>query len=790
MNIEMKLMRTVLLLLIASSTTFGSLAQSYQKTANGFLATTSAMNLEVRFMSPTIVRIWRAPVGVANDKKSLSVVLEAEQVPLEYQTAGALLTLKSSALELQANLTTGKIRFLDTTGKQLLTEKDYGVQFTPAFDGQRNSYLARQAFLLDPDEAIYGLGQQQNGRLNQRFQRNNLQNKNTKVCIPYFQSLKGYGLFWDNYAPTLFTDNVQETSFESLGDCADYYFMYGGNPEGNVAQMRELTGQVPMLPLWGFGYLQSRERYKTQKELLEVVDTYRTLKVPLDGIVQDWQYWGADSTWNCMCFAPQVFPDPKAMVESIHAQKAHLMIVAWPGFGPKTQQYKEFKEKNMLIDFDTWPPNAGTKPYDPYNPVARDIYWNYLNNGVFSYGADAWWLDSSEPDHINIKESDFDQPTHLGSFRSVINAFPLQHIRGVYEHQRATSAQKRVFMLTRSAFAGQQRYGANTWSGDIVAGWETLQKQLPAALNFVLSGNPYWNADIGGFFLWEYGGKSALKNNAYRELYVRWLQFAAFTPMMRSHGTDAPREIYQFGERGTWAFDAIEKYIKLRYSLLPYIYSTASDITRHAGSLMRPLLMDFYDDKQTHNLTDEFLFGKSILVAPVVQPMYVSSQDGKGTEDYTVTKKRAVYLPKGSAWIDFWTGAQHEGGQTIQRDAPIDLLPLFVKAGAIVPIGPDVQFAQEKKWDNLEIRIYTGADGRFVLYEDEFDNYNYEQGASTTIAFEWNDQMKTLRILDRKGSFQGSLAKRKFQIRLIGKGVGNGTSKTIDYSGKQQIYKF
>lgn len=790
MNISSRTFRNLVLLLLGFSALPFVSAQKFQQTTSGFQAQVQSLNLEVAFLSPTIVRVWKAPAGMMNDKKSLSVVKSPVVVPLEVKTEGAILSMKSSHLVVMANLNTGKISFVDKSGKTLLTEKDYGVQFTPSFDGQRESYLTRQAFLLEADEPIYGLGQQQNGKLNQRFQRNNLQNENTKVCIPFFQSLKGYGLFWDNYAPTLFTDNVQETSFESLGDCADYYFMYGGDPEGCVAQMRELTGQVPMLPLWGFGYLQSRERYKTQEELLSVVEKYRQLRVPLDGIIQDWQYWGADSSWNGMCFAPQVFPDPKAMVETIHAQNAHLMIVAWPGFGPKTQQYKEFKEKNMLIDFDTWPPNAGTKPYDPYNPEARTIYWNYLNKGVFSYGTDAWWLDSSEPDHINIKESDFDQPTNLGSFRSVINAFPLQHIRGVYENQRKTTDEKRVFILTRSAFAGQQRYGANTWSGDIVAGWETLQKQIPAALNFVLTGNPYWNADIGGFFLWNYGGGRALKNNAYRELYVRWLQFATFTPMMRSHGTDAPREIYQFGERGTREFDAIEKFIKLRYSLLPYIYSASSEITRHAGSLMRPLLMDYADDANTHNLTDEFLFGKSLLVAPVVKPMYVSSQNGKGTEDYSKPVTRSVYLPKGSEWIDFWSNEHLQGGQTIQREAPIDLIPLYVKAGSIVPIGPDVQFAQEKKWDNLEIRIYAGADGSYTLYEDEFDTYRYEKMAFSTITFHWNEKERTLRIDDRAGNFKGMLAKRRFQIKLLEKGVNKNKIKMLDYSGKHKTYNF
>lgn len=770
-------------------------AQSYQKTDHGIKTTVQSMDMEVQFYTPTIVRVQKSPEGVGYKKESLSVTKTPQQTPLTITQRGDIVSLVSDKLHVDVNLKSGKVSYSDLKNNVLFTEKDYGTQFTPAFDGQRNSFTVRQAFLLDKDEPIYGLGQQQNGRLNQRFQRNKLENENTRVCIPYFQSLKGYGIFWDNYASTLFTDNVQETSFESLGNVADYYFMYGGNPNGTLAQMRDLTGQVPMLPLWGYGYLQSRERYKTQDELVGVVDKYRSLKVPLDGIIQDWQYWGADSMWNSMSFAHNVFPDPKAMVEKIHAQKAHLMIVAWPGFAPATNQYKEFKQKNMLINFDTWPPKANTRPYDPYNAVARDIYWDYLNKGVFSYGADGWWLDSSEPDHINVKEKDFDQPTALGSFRSVINAFPLQHVRGVYEHQRATTSDKRVFILTRSAFAGQQRYGANTWSGDIAASWETLQKQIPAALNFSLTGNPYWNADIGGFFLWKYKGDKALQNNAYRELYVRWAQFGTFTPMMRSHGTDAPREIYQFGERGTRQFDAIEKTIRLRYSLLPYIYSTAADVSQQAGSIMRPLLMDFSADKNTHNLTDEYLFGKNILVAPVVNPMYVSSQDGKGTEDYSTAKKRAVYLPQNSEWIDFWTGEKYSGGQTIEKEAPIDIIPLYLKAGSILPIGPKVQYAQEKKWDNLEIRVYPGADGEFTLYEDENDNYNYEKGAFSTISFKWNDKDKTLSISDRKGKFKGMLSSRKFNIVVVGKvnGIGDASGKadkTVSYNGKSTSMKF
>lgn len=650
--------------------------------------------------------------------------------------------------------------------------------------------------MLDKDEAIYGLGQQQNGKLNQRGQRIVLQNDNMRICIPFIQSIKGYGIFWDNYAPTTFTDNPQEMSLESLGDCSDYYFMYGGSGDKVVSVMRDLTGQSPMLPLWAYGYIQSKERYKNQEEIVAVVEKYRSLKVPLDGIVQDWQYWGKDSTWNAMSFDKSTYPDPQTMVDKIHNLKAHLMIVAWPGFGPKTNQYKELMAKKMMIDFDTWPPKSGTKPYDVYNPAARDIYWDYLNKGVFSFNTDAWWLDSSEPDHINVKDKDFDQPTFLGSYRLVINAFPLQHIKGVYEHQRATTSEKRVCILTRSAFAGQQRYGANSWSGDIVSSWETLQKQIPAALNFTLSGIPYWNADIGGFFLWKYNGQNALKLKTYHELYVRWVQFATFTPMMRSHGTDAPREIYQFGKSGDWSYDAIEKYINFRYRLLPYIYSSAWGVTSHSESFMRALVLDFASDKKVQDMTDEYMFGRSILVAPALNPMYVKPDNQNLEEDFSRIKTRKVYLPKGSEWFDFWTGEKLQGGEQVDKAAPVDIIPLYIKAGSILPWGYKVQYASEKKWDNLEIRVYPGADGEFTLYEDENDNYNYEIGIYSTITFRWNDKTNELIIDDRKGEFPGMLKKRTFNVVLVGKDQGAGLesskafNKTIFYNGRKVIKKF
>jgi alpha-D-xyloside xylohydrolase len=402
---------------------------------------------------------------------------------------------------------------------------------------------------------------------------------------------------------------------------------------------------------------------------------------------------------------------------------------------------------------------------------------------------DVWWMDSSEPDHLQFKPSDFDNKTFLGSFRKVRNAFPLMTVGGLYQHQRSVTSDKRVFILTRSAFAGQQRYGANTWSGDVVASWDALRNQIPAGLNFSLCGIPYWNSDIGGFFLWNF--KNPLSDPGYRELYARWMQFGAFCPMMRSHGTDAPREIYQFGKKGDQVYDAIEKAIKLRYALLPYIYSASRDVAANQSTMMRALMMDFPNDQQALDINDQYMFGKSLLVCPVTNPMYSKETE----EDFSTVRTRELYLPKGTGWYDFWTGTEYTGGQKVNKETPIDLIPLFVRAGSILPVGPEVQFANEKKWDSLEIRVYEGANGEFTLYEDEFDNYNYEKGIFSTITFLWDDARKVLTIREREGTFPGMLQERKFNIVKVTSGNGTGMdavqkyNKIVNYEGMKVVVK-
>ena len=775
----------VLFLFLASS----SYGQHFQKTDLGIKANVQSMDVEVQFYSSSIVRVIKSPEGEAFKKESLSVIKLPEKITPEITPIGDIVRLKSSSLLVEVNLKTGKVAYFDLAGTSLFTEKEYGTEFTPTNNAGKKAFSVRQSFLLDKDEAIYGLGQQQDGKMNQRNQVLRLQQENTKIAIPFIQSTKGYGLFWDNYSTTTFSDNKQGMSFTSnIADCLDYYFMYGNNMDGVVTCMRDLTGQAPLFPLWTWGYWQSKERYASQNELVGAVQKYRDLKIPLDGIIQDWQYWSTNNDyWNGMNFGNPEFPQPKKMVEDIHKLNARTIISIWPSFGHKTEPFKEFKEKNLLLDYNTFPSDSA-RSYNPYQEEARDIYWKHMNKNLFSIGIDGWWMDATEVEMAIEKKDNGYQETGMGPYQKVRNAFPLLSVEGVYDNQRKVSSNKRVFILTRSAFAGQQRAGANVWSGDVNGDWETFREQIPAGLNFSACAIPYWNTDIGGF--WVRNGRKS-SHEDYRELYVRWLQFGTFSPMMRSHGTNTPREIWQFGKKGDWAYDAIEKFIRLRYALLPYNYSLSWDVTANAGSVIRMLSMDFPKDSKVHDMGTEYMYGKSFLVAPVLTPFYTSGEKQESVSNFSKTQIYPVYLPEGSDWFDFWTGEKRSGGTTIQQETPIDIMPLYVKAGSIIPIGPDVQYAQEKSWSDLEIRIYDGANSEFTLYEDEKDNYNYEKGMYSTIQFKWDDASRTLTIEDQKGTFPGMLKNRKFQVVLVKEGKACGEKqakkydKTISYKGKK-----
>ena len=761
------------------------------------LAQAGAQALKVEFLTPRIVHIVKG-----QPTKTLVVTAQPEQ-GVATQSGN---TWKSSELTVKQDAR-GALTFLDAKGRVLLRELSGSIA-----DGK-----VSQSFRLDKDEAIYGLGTIQNGKMNRRGEHKRMEQSNLEDFQNVLQSIKGWGLYWENYSPTQFDDDANGMTFTSeVSEGIDYYFMYGGSADGVIAQMRHLSGDVPMFPLWTYGFWQSKERYKTAAETEGIVDKYRALQVPLDGIIQDWQYWGSNYLWNAMDFLSEDFSSGPQLIKNVHQKHAHFMISIWASFGPMTRQFRELDEKGLLLPIETWPQSgishiwppkmeypSGVKVYDAFSPEARDIYWKYLKT-LFDYGTDAWWMDSTDPDFFNPRESDYEHKVYGGTWRSQRNAFPLETVRGVYEKQRKVSEEKRLFIMTRSSFAGQQHYGSNMWSGDVNSSWDMLRKQVPAGLSFSLTGNPNFNTDIGGFFCGSYNTKgpgSAPKNPQFQELYVRWMQYGLFCPVFRSHGADAPREIWQFGEKGEPVYDAIEKMIRLRYRLIPYLYSTAWQVTSNNESYLRPLFSDFAADKKVWDMTDEFMFGRSILACPIVDPQYTeekiirtdamtgwNQQEARAESavqaDFTTSKSATKYLPKGALWYDFWTGKTYQGGKNVTLETTFDRVPMFVRAGSILPLGPEMQYVGEKAWDNLELRLYPGADGTFTLYEDEGDNYNYEKGVYSTIAFSWNNKARTLTIGERKGQYPGMLTKRQFTVVLP-----DGTSKAIDYNGASTTIK-
>ena len=772
------------------------------------LSGSSAYAQKVEFYTPGTVRIVRDK-GDSYQKTSLSVTAKPQDVKVSVSRRGDATIYRTSAMSVRVE--NGTVTFLDNRGRVLTREGE--SSFTPITQGpDKGSYRVGQTFSVEADEGIYGIGMLQNGKMSLRGEDRRMEQSNLEDFAHFYQTIKGYGIFWDNYSPTrLVTPEAGAEGYLALesevGDCIDYYFIYGGDADGVIAGMRELTGQVPMFPLWTYGFHQCRERYKSQDELLEVVHKYRELGIPFDGIIQDWQYWGGNYNWNAMEFLNPEFPRPQQMIDEVHRQNAHMSISIWASFGPETKAFKELDQKGLLLDFKTWPESgltqwpprrdypSGVRCYDVYSKEARDIYWKNLLR-LHEMGIDAWWMDSTDPDQIDITEAQMDQLTAMGSYRRVRNAFPLMTVGGVYDSQRAIDDSKRVFILTRSYFAGQQRYGANTWSGDTGSSWNTFRAQVPLCLNYTLTANPNVNADIGGFFASSYstrGFNSATRNPQFQELYVRWMQFGAFTPMMRSHGADIYRELYYFGKEGDPVYDALVDAVKLRYRFLPYIYSQSWQVTSNDDSFMRALFMDFKEDRNTWDNNREYLFGHNVLVCPVLDPLYTEEKVARSRQplegdypavDWSREQNYEVYLPAGADWYDYWTGDLIKGGRSLKASAPLSHCPLYIKAGSILPLGPAVQYANENRYQDIDIVVYPGADASFTLYEDEGDSYNYEKGAYSTIELKWNDRSRTLTIGGRKGSFEGMPLERTFNVKVVGRG-----EQSVRYDGSAVIVR-
>ncbi len=729
-----------------------------RREAHGALLLLTTGALRVMVYSDRVIRILFSPVGDNPQHESLAVIHGPEKPVWRMRVAGKHIVISAKHISAFIDRHTAAVEFRDAAGKTFLAERAGGRSMLPVKFKDVATYRVRQKFALQPGEAIFGLGEHPQGVTNNRGQTVHLAQRNpTHIAIPVLMSSLGYGVVWDSPAMTVVKvgagKDPDTLSWHShVGSVVDYYVMYGPHLDDVMAQWRNLSGAAPMFGRWGWGFWQSKEHYNTQQQVLGVANEYRSMKIPIDGIIQDWFYW-APYPWGSNKFDPVRYPQPTAMINELHHERIHFMISVWAKFAPGSANYNVLKKSGALYpitggDNTTWNPSSAY--YDAFNPLARRLYWSFLNKDLFSKGVDAWWLDASEPE-LGARWGQFaDIKTHMGWGAFVYNAYPLMHTGSVYNGQRGVTDEKRVMILTRSAWAGQQRHAAVCWSGDIQGNFPTFARQIPAGINFCLSGIPYWNTDIGGFFI-----HHSPSDPAYRECFIRWFQFGAFCPMFRVHGTNYPKEMWRFGPS---AMAILEKFDRLRYHLLPYIYSVAWMVTHQGYTMLRGLVMDFRMDSKVYDLTDQFMFGPAVLVNPVTKAGAVS---------------REVYLPAGTQWIDFWTGRSLHVGQTVEAPAAIDSMPLYIRAGSIIPFGPSVQNAAEPA-DPIELRVYGGANGEFTLYEDEGDGYDYEKGTYATITFTWNDQAGQLTIGERQGSFPGMLTHRSFRIVFVGPDHGTG----------------
>lgn len=665
------------------------------------------------------------------------------------------------------------------------------------------SYQGKLVFSIREDEGIYGLGQHEDGIYNYNGKKEYLFQTNMKISIPFMLSSRNYGILIDTESAVIFDSKNGEVTFtiDTTNDLS-YYVFIGESFDEIIKELRALTGRTPMLPRWAYGYVQSKERYQSSEDILNTVLQFRKFGIPLDCIVQDWFTW-ENGLWGDKHADKKRYPDLKGLINRLHEEHVKLMVSIWPNMAEGGSNLCEFKEKGLLL------PNTTT--YDAYGEEARAVYWKQCEEEWFSAGVDAWWCDNAEPFSDADWNGEIRRPEELRyqlitdeSKKSVdwkrLNSYGLLHSKGIYENWRKTQSEKRVTNLTRSSCISGQKYGTISWSGDISAKWSVLKKQITEGIKFSMSGMPYWTLDIGAFFtvkdkwenrgcncndsknkLWFWDGdyNDGVNDFGYRELYVRWLQYGAFLPMFRSHGTDTPREPWNFGDQGDIFYEAILKFIKLRYSLMPYIYSLAAEVYQKHGTILRSLMFDFAGDEKVKELSDSFMFGKAFLICPVTEPMYYEVNN---TPLHDTKKTKNVYLPEGTRWFDFWTNTILEGGRTLTCKATLDVIPLFVKAGSIVPMSEPLMYADEKKGEISEIVIYGGADGEFTVYNDEGDNYSYEQDNFSTIDLMYNDSEKTLTFGKAYGAYK---YQENFNIKLI---VSAQTIKTIQftYKGKEE----
>jgi alpha-D-xyloside xylohydrolase len=742
-----------------------------QKELDGVVFSMGTGTLKVQVCSESIIHILYSPTATFPARTDYVVIKESWPSPKwTMQSSDEAITISTSLLKITVASKDGAISYAELNGSPLLTESSRTM--TAEKVNGEDTYRAESFVnIYGSHEGLYGLGQHQAGVWNYRGESIDISQDNSNIAVPLMLSSKGYGIFWNNTSRSRFNNRFANYLYISseVADVIDYYFMYGPEFDKIIADYRELTGQAPLFGKWAYGFWQCKNRYKSQDEILGVAKKYRDLHIPVDNIVQDWFWWNrkGEFVFN------KNYPDPKGMIDQLHSENYHLMISIWPFFEPGSANYDYMENKGWFVDkfkFAKPPYHSNAMAvYDATNPEARKFYWDQVNKGLFSIGADAWWMDTTEPETEGQEENILlNHKLAAGSGNRYANVYPLLDTQAVYQGQRSVSDQKRVFILSRSAFAGSQRNAVTAWSGDINSDWLSFRRQIPAGLNFALSGIPYWTTDIGGFV------SGSPTDPAFRELFVRWFQYGTFSPILRVHGTRNPdeNELWSYGPD---AQNILVSFDRLRYRLLPYIYSLAWMTTSESYTPMRPLVMDFRTDPRAQDVGDQLMFGPAFLVNPVTEPAATTRQ---------------LYLPP-AKWYDFWTGSVVDGGRMINANAPLDRLPLYIRAGSIVPLGPEEEWSTEKPADPIELRIYAGADGDFSIYEDENDTYNYEKGAHATIPVHWDNARSTLTIGDRQGQFPGMLDTRTFRVVFVrenhgvGVGAADAPDKVVRYSGRQ-----
>ena len=817
---------------------------SVTKDATGvtFAMTPGSMRIDVCTDGIIRVRYSQQNTIPVDNNMSFLVTKTWSAVSFTQTETASDVSIVTSKVQVKVNKSTGALTFLDASGTTVLQETATGGKsLTQATINGESTYTCEQIFDSPADEGIYGLGSFHDGIINYHGIPQYLYQTNTHISIPMIISSKGYGILWANASRTYFNRPDQkisggqfttteagdyvflavdgplqtelsitvdsklvnklvntwhsgsvsgkvnlsanksvavsvvgsgascyggllknETKFTSrAGQTVDYYFFYGPTPDEVIAGYRLATGAASLFSKGTYGFIQCRERYASQTEILDNASQFRSKNIPVDVIVQDWNYWGSNG-WGSMMFDQAAYPNPTQMIQTLHQQNYKYMISVWsnPQGGAVNTA---LSNQGLKI--------PGTVFYDAFNPTGRSVYWSYMKTNLLDIGTDAFWQDADEPEGVNLENCKVNFGSGQVGGKTYANAYGMFVCKTVYDGWRSANSTKRVCIKSRSAFAGTQRLGTLCWNGDIGSNWDWYQRSVRAGLNFSMAGMPYWTTDIGGFFR----PSNQYTDAGYLELLTRWIEYGAFCPMFRIHGYGSQTEIWRYG---TATQNAFMIYDNLRYRLLPYIYSLAGMGAINGGTMMKGLVMDFRTDANVLNIGDQFMFGPAFLVNPIMSAGATS---------------RNVYLPSGTTWLNFWTGQSTAGGQSTSARAPRDTIPLFVRAGSIIPMGPYLQYAAEKKADTIELRVYPGANGSFTLYEDEGDNYNYETGKYSTIPITYVDNSKTVMFGDRTGSFTGMDQKKVFNIVYVssnhGTGVGITTPPdlTVVYSGQSSV---